>query len=683
MNATELVNQAWNAGMTPPPMTLVSQWADQNRELPESAPEPGPYRTSRTPYMREIMDSLSPSSMAREIDFMKGSQIGATDSAFNWIGFIVDQSPTNILCVLPDQATAKEWSQQRLAQLIENTPCLRGKIKEPRDRDGGNATFSKKFGSAYLKMAWASSAKKMRSTPAANLIADEVDGFARDSSGEGSPIALLRRRFTNYPEGKFYRMSTPTDKATSLIEQGFNEGDQRYYFIPCPFCKHYQIIQFKNLKWNKGDYGSVYLKCIACEAEIPERFKTVILAKGRWIATKTRPDLVKNGIAEESLPDLDRIFRTMRVERHPSFHLSGLYSPLGWYSWDQVAEDWEKAQKNPKDLKTFVNTVLGETWVEQGAAPEWEILYERSGSYTAGAAPYGVLFLTAGVDVQGDRLECEIVGWGRNFHSWSIDYHVILGDPKDTETWDKLEQYLRKPIEHASGHSLQISAIGVDTGYSSKVVYRFTGRFPRAVHGHGRSYISQPLTLVPTKGGHSGVKLIESISSEDAARTRRGLKIVTIGTHTAKQELYDWLRARPTVDTETGQMKLPFGYTFYPRYEPSYFQGLCSETRVVRENGKIEWLKDPSVRNEPLDCRIIARAMASLYGIDRFVEKHWASLEESLRPIEPEPTPTPQANSPQPAPSPVPTPTPVPMPQPVRQQPVQPYQPVRSNWMKR
>jgi phage terminase large subunit GpA-like protein len=683
MNATELVNAAWNVGMTPPPMTLVSEWADKNRELPESAPEPGPYRTARTPYMRDIMDCLSPSSMAREIDLMKGTQTGGTEAAYNWIGFTIDQSPTNILCVLPDQATAKEWSQQRLAQLIQNTPCLRGKVKEPRDRDGGNATFTKKFGSAYLKMAWASSAKKMRSTPASNLIGDEIDGWVRDSSGEGNPVALLRRRFTNYPEGKFFRVSTPTDRATSLIEQCFNEGDQRYFFVPCPFCHHHQVIRFPNLKWDRGDYGSVHLRCISCNAEIAERWKTGILAKGRWIATKTRPELVKNGIAESDLSVLDPIFKAMRVARHVSFHLSGLYSPLGWYSWCQVAEDWEKAQRNPKDLKTFVNTVIAESWLEQGAAPEWEVLYERSGSYKAGEAPYGTLFLTAGVDVQGDRLEVEIVGWGRHFHSWSIDYHVILGDPKDTETWDKLEEYLRKPIEHASGHQLQISVIGVDTGYSSKVVYRFAGRFPRAVHGHGRSYISRPLTLVPTKGGHSGIKLIENISNEDAARTRRGLKIVTIGTHTAKQELYDWLRARPAVDLENGQMKLPFGYTFYPRYEPSYFQGLCSETRVVRDNGKVEWIKDPAVRNEPLDCRIMARAMACLYGMDRFTEKQWSELEESLRPVEQDETPAAQPAAFDAVPTPAPMPTAAPMPQAVRSQPVQPYQPIRSNWMRR
>jgi phage terminase large subunit GpA-like protein len=525
-------------------MTLVSQWADENRYMP--APEPGEYRTSRTPYMREIMDSLAPSSFAREIDFMKGTQIGATEAAFNWVGFTIDQAPTNILCVLPDQATAKEWSQLRLSQLIETTPCLKGKIKEARARDSGNSTFTKKFGAAYLKMAWASSAKKMRSTPAGIIIGDEVDGF-RVTLGmkETRPSRCLRRRFTNYADGKFFRASTPTDKQTSLIEQGFNEGDQRYYFIPCPFCNHYQVIKFPNIKWDRGDYASVRLVCVSCEEPIAERYKTQILAKGRWIATATKPELVKTGISELDLPSLSQVFAAMRVATHVSFHLSALYSPLGWYSWSSVAYDWEKAQRNPRELKTFVNTVLGETWLEQGTAPEWEILYERSGTHKAGHAPLGVLFLVAGVDVQGNRLECEVVGYGREFHSWSIDYHVIPGDPKDGETWDKLEAYLRTRIPHESGIKLPISVIGIDTGYSSKIVYRFAAKFPRVVHGHGRSYVSQPLTLAPTKGGHSNVKLIETISNEDAARTRKGLKIVTIGTHTAKQELYDWLRGRP------------------------------------------------------------------------------------------------------------------------------------------
>jgi phage terminase large subunit GpA-like protein len=680
VNATEIVNQAWNSGLTPPPMTLVSQWADENRVLPQSSPEPGEYRTSRTPYMREIMDCLAPSSLTREVDFMKGTQVGATDAGFNWIGFTIDQAPTNILCVLPDQAAAKEWSQQRLSQLVENTTCLKGKIKEARARDSGNSTFTKKFGSAYLKMAWASSAKKMRSTPAGNIVADEVDGFPRDSDGEGNPIALLRRRFTNYADGKFFRASTPTDKLTSLIEQGFNEGDQRYYFVPCPFCNHYQVIKFAHLKWTKGDYAGVRLVCVSCEELIAERYKTQILSRGRWIATTTKPELVKIGIPEQDLSSLSQVFAGMRVAKHASFHLSGLYSPLGWYSWSSVAEDWEKSQRNPRDLKTFVNTVLAESWVEQGTAPEWEILYERSGTHKAGHAPLGVLFLVAGVDVQGNRLECEVVGYGREFHSWSIDYHVIPGDPKDGETWDKLEAYLRTRIPHESGIKLPISVIGIDTGYSSKIVYRFAAKFPRVVHGHGRSYVSQPLTLAPTKGGHSNVKLIETISNEDAARTRKGLKIVTIGTHTAKQELYDWLRGRPMIDPETGQQTLPFGYTFFPRYEPSYFQGLCSENRVVRENGKVEWNKDPAIRNEPLDCRIIARAMASLYGIDRFTEKHWAGLEESLKPAVP---PPPAVAAPVDMPVPVPKPMPVAQPT-AAPRPTQPvYQPIRSNWMSR
>jgi phage terminase large subunit GpA-like protein len=681
--------------MTPPPMTLVSEWADKNRELPESAPEPGPYRTSRTPYMREIMDCLSPSSMAREIDLMKGTQTGGTEAAYNWIGFIIDQAPSNILCVLPDQATAKEWSQQRLSQLIENTPCLRGKIREARDRDGGNATFTKKFGAAYLKMAWASSAKKMRSTPAQNIIGDEIDGWVRDSSGEGSPVALLRRRFTNYPEGKFFRVSTPTDKLTSLIEKTFQEGDQRYYFVPCPKCRHYQVIRFPNLKWEKGDYGSVRLECTACQESITERFKTVMLARGRWIATKEKPELIKTGIAEDHLPSLAHTFGQMRAAKHVSFHLSGLYSPLGWYSWDQVAEDWEKAQRNPRDLKAFINTVAAETFVEHGSAPEWQVLYERSGSYEAGIAPYGVLFCTAGIDVQANRVELEIVGWGRNFHSWSINYHVVPGDPKDKETWDKVEKLLRKPIRHESGHEMPIWAIACDTGYNAQEVYRFARRFPRVVHGHGGSVITRPLTLAPTKGGHSPVKIIEAVSTEDSARKRHGLKIVVIGTHSAKQELYDWLRGRPQIDTETGQETLPAGYCFFPRYEPTYFQGLCSESRVVRENGRVEWIKDPVVRNEPLDCRIMARAMASMFGLDRFREKHWLDLEARLkREIEPDeppvqpPTAT-VAPVPQPVPVPVPVPAPVvPVPQPVPQQ--RPaavrsvlYQPVRSPWMNR
>jgi len=299
------------------------------------------------------MDSLSPNSAAREIWFQKGSQIAGTESGLNWIGFTVARAPASMMIVLPDQGTAKEWSTQRLTQLIEDTKSLNGLIKDTRIRDSGNTAFWKKFPGGNLKITWSSSAQKLRSTPAANLLADEVDGFRGDVGGEGDPIALLKRRNTNYPRGKFFGVSTPTLRHLSRIAREFANGDQRYYFVPCPHCGHFQRLDFERLKWEPGERHTVQLQCIACESPIPERFKTQMLAAGRWVATAKNPDIVGMGFSADALPAMDSLFCEMDSATVVSYHLSALYSPLGWYSWAQLATDWEAAQGKPELAQGF------------------------------------------------------------------------------------------------------------------------------------------------------------------------------------------------------------------------------------------------------------------------------------------------------------------------------------------
>lgn len=553
------------------------------------------------------MDCLSPSSPTREIDLIKGTQIGCTEVAYNWIGFTMDQNPGNILCVLPDQATAKEWSQQRLSQLIEGTECLKGKIKPSRARDGGNGTYSKKFSSFYLKMAWASSPKKMRSTPAPFIAADEVDGFPRDSGGEGNPIALLRRRATNFPESKFFRGSTPND-FPSLIHEGFLEGDQRHYFLPCPHCRHYQRLVFGRLEWEQGNAASVAYRCIACDELIHERWKTQMLAEGVWIATKHAPQTKDTGIAGLDLETLIPVFDRMRTVRHASFHLSALYSPLGWYSWKSVAEDWEKTEGSRTSLKAFTNTVLGEPWREATEAPDWKRLAERQESYRG--VPYDGLFLTAGVDVQKNRLEVQVRAWGERKENWLVDYAVLEGKTSESEVWDKLSEFIGNTYEHESGIQLPISTVAIDSGYETQQVYAWArSRSPK---------------VVVVKGSDSGVVPVSTPRYVDLTSSgkvvKRGIAVRTVHVAMLKAELYGWLAQHPPTQEELAAgAAYPPGYVHNNAQPDEFFHQLVAEHIVTRVEDHVEtwaWAKHRE-RNEALDTFVYARAASIVFGLDR------------------------------------------------------------------
>src|ERR1017187_368513 len=324
LTARQIVNDAWNSGLKPPPVLTVSEWADQYRIVAQPSPAPGPWRTDRTPYLRQVMDCLSPMSAARTVAVEKGSQLGATEAGLNWLGYKMHQYPSSFLVVLPSQGVAEEWSKTRLSGMVENSPELAGLLAPQKSRDSGNTIFNKKVrgGKGLIKFAWSSSGAKLRSTPAADLILDEVDGFEGDVDGEGDPVTGLKRRFTNFPRGKMLMISTPTGASTSRIHREFLAGDRRYYFMPCPHCGHYQRFVFTNLQWAKpvegespderdARYAAAALKCVGCAQPIPERFKGDMLARALYVATVTctggegqRPKIADVGFAAADVPGM-------------------------------------------------------------------------------------------------------------------------------------------------------------------------------------------------------------------------------------------------------------------------------------------------------------------------------------------------------------------------------------------
>lgn len=596
--------------LLPDPIMTVSEWADKFRVLSKkSSSEAGEWRTSRTPYLREIMDCLSVTHPAQKIVFKKGSQVGGTECGNNWLGYVIDYAPGPFMLVMPTVDLARKVSRQRIEPLIDETPKIKGKVKEKKSRDSSTTILHKDFPGGTLILAGANSAAGLKSSPARYTMLDEIDEMPLDVEGQGDPISLVLARSRTFSRRKALLISTPTIDGISKIDDEFEASDKRFYLVPCPHCGHKQRLVFKNLQWEAGKPDTVAYYCEECGVAIEERFKTKMLAAGEWVAT-----------AES---------------RTVGFHISALYSPLGWYSWSQVAadyeaakEDFEKHRKTEK-MKSFHNTVLGETYKEVGEVPEWKALYLRREKYKFGVVPKGVRFLTAGVDVQKDRLEIEVAGWGARKESWSIDYTVLVGDTSGDKVWTDLEEYLEKvfPFEGEEGGGLPIKMTAVDSSYNTQTVYNFARKFPIT-------------KLIAIKGADSLSVLVGQPRAVDVKKSgktiRRGVKVFSIGVSLLKSELYGWLKLMPPIGSEP----VPSGFCHFPEYGEEYFQQLTAEKLIIKKNrrgfSQTEWVKERE-RNEALDCRIYARAAASLVGLDRL--KEFASERVAVKIVAKSPAP--------------------------------------------
>ncbi|MGI9548706.1 MAG: phage terminase large subunit family protein [Bdellovibrionales bacterium] len=576
------------------PLLTVSEWADRRRVLSsKSAAEPGRWRTSRTPYLKEIMDCLSPSSPIEKVVFMKGAQIGATEAGNNWIGYVVHQVPGPLLSVMPTVEMAKRNSKQRIAPLIEETPALSGLVKDPRRRDSGNTVLMKEFPGGILIMTGANSAVGLRSMPVRYLFLDEIDGYPPDADGEGDPIELAEQRTVTFSRRKIFMPSTPTVAGVSRIDAAYEESDQRRYFVPCPHCGHYQVLEWPNVKWPERRWQEAAYACEDCGVLIEHRHKSAMLAKGEWRATSESDSPTTAG-----------------------FHLSALYSP--WFSWAQAAKEFLDAKPYPERLKTWVNTKLGEVWKGEGDAPDWQKIMILAEDYKPGEVPSGGLYLTAGADVQRDRIEVEVVAHGPGGETWSVDYRVLPGDPWQDDVWNDLDGLLEETFDHESGGTLKIGRLAIDSGYATGEVYKWVSRYPitrvMAIKGRDGSaaILGSPTAVTVNAGGK---------------KIARGAKVWPLGVDALKSELYGRLGASLADNDAAARCHFP------DVYPDEYFKQLTAEKLVSRKNKKgfviQEWVKTRD-RNEALDCRIYATAAALAAGLGRWSPSKWAEAGAAL-----------------------------------------------------
>jgi len=581
------VEEVWRQALEallPPPSLTVSQWADANRVLDNTSPEPGPWRTDRTPYLREIMDSLSPSVPCERVVFVKAAQIGGTEVLLNTCGYLMHHAPAPTLLVQPSVEMAKRFSKQRLDSLIESTPVLRGRVKDPRSRDSGNTILMKEFAGGVLILTGANSAVGLRSLPAKYVLADELDGWPADADQEGDPFQLAVKRTVAFgTQRKILAVSTPTLEGLSRIEALYKASDQRRYFVPCPRCGHYQVLVWERVVWEKDQPETAKYRCEACETLIENWQKTEMLARGEWRATAAGDGKTRG------------------------YHISALYAPVGWPSWGDLAMEFVEANKSRETLQVFVNTVWGECWKDESALPlDADALYARREPFGA-EVPMGACLLTVGADVQADRIEVEVVGWGDGEESWSVGYHVLYGDTGQPEVWSELDRLLLQQWRHESGLLLPVSAACVDAGYETETVLDFC----RTRRGR---------RIWPVKGQAGFGKPVWPRRATTGGKNRGELYL--IGSDVAKEKVYSRLRVeRPGP-----------GYCHFPLDRGrDWFEMLTSE-RIVVERGERKFAKPAGVRNEALDCRAYATAaLHSLYMSGFKLDEHARAFGEQAR----------------------------------------------------
>lgn len=513
-----------------------------------------------------------------DIVVMKSAQVGWTEVLGNVVGYFISQDPSPMLLIQPTLDMAQTWSKDRLAPMLRDTPALRGTVSDPKSKDSNNTILHKTFAGGHLSIAGANSAAGLASRPIRVLLCDEVDRYPPSAGSEGDPVNLARKRTTTFWNRKRLMGSTPTVKGTSRIEAAFESSDQRRYYVPCPHCDEMQPLKWAHVKWPDSHPEQAYYACEKCGAVITDADKPAMLAAGEW-----RSSMPFNGTA--------------------GFHLNELYSP--WVSFGDMASMFVEAKKLPETLQTWVNTALGETWEDRGEQIDESGLLERRENYGP-AVPIDAVVLTAGVDIQDDRLEIEVVGWGAGYESWSAEYNVLHGDPAKPDIWQKLDDYLLTQFDHESGAKMRIVSACVDTGgHHTQAAYRFCkARYSRHVYAiKGMAGTGRPLVRAPDRKSRASVRLFQ------------------IGVDTAKEMLYSRLKI-----AEKGP-----GYCHFPaHYDADYFTKLTAEkvmTKYTRGFATRVWVKKTtSIRNEALDCRVYAMAALELSGVN--IERAGARLAQ-------------------------------------------------------
>lgn len=565
--------------LKPPPKLTIDTWSDKYRILStKTSSEPGRWNTDRVPFQREVMRAIS-DKRTEKVVMMYGAQLSKTEILMNTFGFYADYDPAPIMFLMPTKDMAQDFSSTRLNDMILSTPQLRNKIIE--SDNSRDTKRQKEFAGGYIVLTGSNSAAELSSRPIRILLADEIDRFPSNVKGEGDPLNLAIERTKTFWNKKIVLTSTPTIKGGSRVELEYENSTKEEYYVPCPKCGEMQT-----LKWRNIMFEDVTHKCEKCLETSSEYEWKRNLIKGEWRAHNS---------------EVDRF-------QVRGFHISELYSPFS--KWSSIINKFKAAKGDEQLMKVFVNTALGECWEEkverfnfeeiQARAEDYgEYLNHEDGTYEEVEIPDRVNVLTAGVDVQDNRLEVEIVGWAKGEESWGIYYKVIMGNPALPYVWNELDQVLMKDYSYQNGEKIRVACACIDTGgHHTDDVYRYVKA-------------REQLNIFGIKGsGEAGRPLI----SRPSKNNKGGISLFVLGVNTGKDTIMSNLKVK-----EPGAK-----YMHYPNdpkrgYDEVYFKGLTSEIKVVtfsKGQAKIEWKTVGDKRNEPLDIRNYAQAALRIANPD-------------------------------------------------------------------
>lgn len=609
-----------------PPLLSVHEWADQHRFLPrETSSEPGPWRTDRTPYLRQILQDLSDDVDCEVVAMQFGTQLGKSEAGLCWTGYIIDHSPGPMLCIQPTVDLAKRYSKQRVANLVRHTPSLEGKVRESRSRDSGNTTLAKEFPGGMLILTGANSAAGLASMPARYIHADEVDDYPLDVDGQGEPTQIAVARQDTFARRKRLLTSSPKrPPGLSLIESVREQGTDCEYRVPCPHCGHYQPLLWAGAEdgpglrfWNDDPSTAAYV-CASCGSLIHEHAKATMLPAGVWVPRNADPD-----------------------PRIRSYFLPSLYSPLGWLSWKKICAEYcdaiEASRRGDQaKLKTWTNTRLAQTYEEAGDRLDGDKLRARAVERAARLVPLPCLVLTAGVDVQDNRLEVSVWAWGPGEECAPIEHAQIWGDPLRTErspdgeltVWERLDAFLEERYPHEGGQTLGVEAVAIDTGgHCTHAVYAYCReRVGRRVRSGGAEWIVRTYAIkgmdrpgMPVKGKASPVDV-----NWRGTTIKHGVKLWMVGTGTAKDWLHGHLQVR---EQGPGYVHLS---TALP---PEWFEQMTAEKRIQARTARgyrYVWALEKGKRNEAWDCAVYALFASHALDLPRYTARAWDRLRERV-----------------------------------------------------
>ncbi len=644
------------SALKPPTRLNLVQWADRYRYVSLSS-SPGRWKTRTQPVAYGPMMAVTESDTSK-ITVMAGTQVVKSELLKNVAYFFIHQEPSPILFVQPSQGAAASFSKERFTPDVRKMPELQAVIEAPKSRDSDNTITHKEYAGGPLDFVGANSPTDLASRPKRVVLCDEIDKYPVSAGPEGDPLTLAEERASTYEDlglAKFVRACSPTEKGKSRIGREYEASDQRRCFLACPHCGHEQVLTWANVKWEKvledgtvtvdvpaGQHarehrpGTASIACEGCGALWTERERIRALdalehaLDHGWRQTRQFfccDERQTPSQWDEAGRSLCRLCgERSSYDGHAGFVISKLYSAR--HKLARVVKEFLDAVGDPELMKKFTNTALAELWEPAGIERmDGSDLINRAEPYGPDDLPNEVLVVTGFCDVQGDRLEVQLIGWGADEESWPFLYEVINLDPAQPQAWKDLKELTARTFTRTDGRMIRIAAFGIDYGghHGSQVL-----SFCRQQRGQ---------RIFPCVG-RSGKKPIWSLTPY---KTKTGEKLWPVGVDSAKDAIY----ARLKIDLPEEGRRKP-GFIHFPTaaaFGPEYFAQLTSERRETRKRlgqSVTVWVLPGGKRNEVLDTFV--GALAVRQSLPRRIE---ATLEYSAAPIPEEPravatTPKPQ-----------------------------------------